>query len=683
MKPQTPFFIAILAALFTIPGASAQGEWKWAHCWSGSNGVNTNDYYNRITAAAFDDEGNLYVYGSMGATAAIDNELLAFSEDSRVLLTNNPAILLAKFDTMGNMLWYKVVKQSTQRAVPKWMEVKDDRIFIEGDCGFVGDSHHEWLYYMDTLIEESQITALPDSLQKPPFKRYSCWTFFAVLDLDGNLIDNHFVELFSREYLEPVHLRLNEPLCYYSGTEPTPFHVDDDGNWHVFTPIAYRGVESDPYTVVVYGDTDCVYDLFLPGSIDSSAPANAAYFNAMLYKFSPEWKLLRSKLLINRIENAAPYCANGGDSLIFYTPYFKGLSYDEEDNMYLSGYMMLGKRYPNSGGLLNHYPVYYYWDSTHRLVVHDITSAEYANFIVKYDTSCNMVWCNQIHTKGTILNYSTNVCSSRIVWHGNTYYDHSVYLSGFGGYNNIDNATLIYFDSEENPIQTYSETPTSTGTTTSTDIGFFARFDQATGAYINQGIVPAERVLTTTTPGVSQNIVFIFAQYGYATEQKNLFVKWRNDGTFIKADSVVGPIDPVRSMGVMADKRGHVVSALLSEGNIHFNNSIGTNCPSENNAVIAMYYDPDIVNGIPERENKFLSVKLWPNPTANTLHIGCEETSLEYLSVLDLTGRTVLRQAVDGFHSQIDVSSLPAGMYLLEIVSSGRKQYEKFVKSAE
>ena len=56
MKKQIPLFFAILATLFFTLTASAQGEWKWAHYWSGRDGFLT-DYYNTVSRTAFDDEG--------------------------------------------------------------------------------------------------------------------------------------------------------------------------------------------------------------------------------------------------------------------------------------------------------------------------------------------------------------------------------------------------------------------------------------------------------------------------------------------------------------------------------------------------------------------------------------------------------------------------------------------------
>ena len=682
MKKITTIAILIAAVL----SASAQGEWKWAHSWNGGNGISAGNYYNFINTTAFDEDGNLYVYGSMGGSARLDGNLLAFSEDSRVLLANNPSIMLAKFDTLGNMLWCKVVKQSSERAVPCWMEVRGDRIYIVGNCGFGGDSHHEWLYYLDTLIEESQIMALPDSLQKPPFKKYTLWTFFAILDLDGNLIEDRFVETFSREYVEPVHLRINEALCKNGSLHPSPIHVDQEGNWYVFSLLSYRGVESDPYTIVVYGDSDRVYDLYLPGSIHSSAPANASFTKVVLYKFSPDWELLSVKVLVDHVEGMAPLFSNEGDSIRCYYCYYQGLSYDEEDNMYLSGYMQLNPCYPNSGGLSHHYPVYFYWDSTNRLVVHDITSAEHANFIIKYDTAGNVAWCNQIHTRGYVVDAQTNVRSAQCSYNRNVYYDNSIYVSG-GGWYLIDDSTRVYFDDESDTLQRYTEVTVMNGyteQTESTGIGFFVRYDNNTGEYICHGIVPAPDANETKTPGVVNNRVLNLSNYGYILEGNNLFVEWRNDGSVIKVDSMSGRIDYYRSPGMMADGRGYVAAALFAAEPLSFSDAVNVNCT--NCAAFAMYYDPAFAEpyvGIPDREDRTLSVKVWPNPAVRTLQVEIEEALLEGVSVLDIAGRTLIRQKVQEHRCQIDVSSLPAGIYLLEIVSDGKKQYEKFVRSAK
>ena len=107
MKKQIPIFVATLATLFITLSASAQGEWKWAHYWTGGDGT-LGSYYNEITNTAFDEEGNIYVYGSMGGSPQFDGLTFLFVNNGTVLDRNDHSILLAKFDTLGNMLWYKV-----------------------------------------------------------------------------------------------------------------------------------------------------------------------------------------------------------------------------------------------------------------------------------------------------------------------------------------------------------------------------------------------------------------------------------------------------------------------------------------------------------------------------------------------------------------------------------------------
>ena len=62
---------------------------------------------------------------------------------------NERSILLAKFDTLGNMLWYKVVKSSAEQAFPLWMEVRNNNVYIAGNCAFYGSYSDDWLYYTD------------------------------------------------------------------------------------------------------------------------------------------------------------------------------------------------------------------------------------------------------------------------------------------------------------------------------------------------------------------------------------------------------------------------------------------------------------------------------------------------------------------------------------------------------
>ena len=55
-------------------------------------------------------------------------------------------------------------------------------------------------------------------------------------------------------------------------------------------------------------------------------------------------------------------------------------------------------------------------------------------------------------------------------------------------------------------------------------------------------------------------------------------------------------------------------------------------------------------------------------------------TDIDYVTVLDLEGRTLLRREVHSNALTLDVSALPSGTYLLEAVCKGQVSIAKFVK---
>ncbi|RMA66233.1 T9SS type A sorting domain-containing protein [Ulvibacter antarcticus] len=76
--------------------------------------------------------------------------------------------------------------------------------------------------------------------------------------------------------------------------------------------------------------------------------------------------------------------------------------------------------------------------------------------------------------------------------------------------------------------------------------------------------------------------------------------------------------------------------------------------------------------------NSIVKFKMYPNPVSETLFISWENLQIENLSVYNLSGQTVLieNQKVE----ELNVSSLSAGLYFIEITSEAGKQMQKFVK---
>lgn len=120
------------------------------------------------------------------------------------------------------------------------------------------------------------------------------------------------------------------------------------------------------------------------------------------------------------------------------------MTFDNDDNVYLTGRIVLGQCMPGSGGELNNFPVYIWWDDNHHTTMDDISSAEQCSFILKYNPMGGLLWNNQPHT--LIQNSATDL--ALVDYWKSTFDDNSIYVLGDAGYNNNSH---IYFD---NPQQT-------------------------------------------------------------------------------------------------------------------------------------------------------------------------------------------------------------------------------------
>ena len=673
MKHNLPLYqliLAILIANFPFLTAYPQGEWKWAHSWTGSGGSYTQ-IFNQITNTAFDEDGNIYVYGSMGGNPEMDGQHFLTDVPSEVSNGAIPTILLAKFDTLGNMLWHKIVKCSDDgghMSFPQWMEVRNRRVYISGITGLWGDfPTGTWLYYMDTLIRKGQVDSMPENERRPPFKR-SQWTFFAQFDLDGNLLEDHFVEAYTRDKIlnGTTYIRPVRPVGQ-EGAMPT--HVDDGGNVYLFARFYYAGNEEDPYTIVVDGDTNKTYDIYLPGSACNSY---MAFWNTMFYKFTPDWELEFAKLVVQQTDGIAASWEFLADSV---NPHYdirpEGMSYDEDGNMYLSGYILIYMFDYETGGHLHHYPIHIWWDSTHCATIQDMSGAYRTNFIIKYDTNGRVQWCNQMYTKGN----SIETPYARAEWRRNCINNDYIYILGDAAYTPNSYAN-IYFDTENDSLRRF--VPYDFG------IGFFVRYDKRTGRYVSHGIVPAENVLTCLTPAVIQNRVFMLASFDY--ERNCMYTELSSDGHEIKADTINTSQPKMRkSYGVTANADGSLLLSLTSFSPVTFSDDVVSNSnPGSDNAVFALYRNPEYAEpyvGIAGYGERVSDLRLWPNPAGGILHVEGGRSPMDYITVSDLNGRTLLRRSVGAGSATIDVSRLPAGTYILEAVGKGDVRTEKFVKT--
>lgn len=656
MKQKITLYIILL--MFLLPALFSQegGEWKWAHYISGNDGIG-QDYYNKIINTAFDDEGNIYIYGMCGGNANLDGTI-QFSDNQEVVTANVETILLAKFDTLGNMLWHKIVKSRSLPTIPKGMYLRDNKIHIAGNGMLSNSWYHDWIYYFDTLVTCSQLDEIPLTEQHLPFKCNSTWTFFATFDLEGNLLDDHFVEVLSRRDSIIGYERWGTSLCIEDKSS-TPICIDNEGNTYIYTPICYYGNESDPITIIIDGDSNRVYDMYLPGSAASSSLIK----NMMLYKFSANWELVFFKRLIDHTEGIATSWEIIGDSVNpSFIPYVNGISVDEENNMYISGYISLelcGAYY----GDLNQYPVYFYWDSTHYTTIQDISSSHAVPFIIKYNTDGEVQWCNQIFTWVSPIDYEQTALAT---WFGNTIDNNSLYILGSGNYQRNGNA-LIYFDIEENFLQQSSLSHAT--------IGFYAKYNIQTGNYVNHGIIPSiNKSFVGIKPAVINNHIIALGVDHIGSYNRQL-VKWKTDGTFMGAETFNLTNDS--NLGsVIVNENGYLFADLqafspVTFGDIHLSCNQG-----HSNAVFALYHDPSFAIPYPEDDAGIetyqqdnTSFHVYPNPANSILHVVSSELPIREVRIVDAMGRELIRKTVNGMDCVLDVTSLPVGMYGVKIIT--------------
>lgn len=159
---------------FSFPTFS-QGEWQWARSYSGQDDPVNSGLYNQITRSVYDSQGNIYIAGTMGENAFIDNDE-ALSEG---LMMGLSSVLLAKFDPQGNLIWKKSIKNSQYDSYLNWMDIVGDTSIVILANVYSPGGNNVSLWYLDTLI----VGKHPDPPTYPtPVGHSNCFIRF---DLDG------------------------------------------------------------------------------------------------------------------------------------------------------------------------------------------------------------------------------------------------------------------------------------------------------------------------------------------------------------------------------------------------------------------------------------------------------------------------------------------------------------------
>lgn len=662
-----PFALCLILLQTVFFSTSAQGEWKWANYWTGNDDpLSSTNAYNYVVKTAFDDEGNIYAFGSCGGTAQISDQSQAIHmlNNATVLTANTQGSVLAKFDRNGNLLWHRIIKSSRSECTPYDMFFDGNRIVILGLYSNSG-AVNEHLWFFDTLITGQHFAGIPWEEQIPPYA-FGNYNYIVSFDIDGNRHESVSVHILSREsYGVGDGTRLNEPL----GNRMS-FCVDSHGNSYIAVDAIYSGADTLPYTIVIDKDTNRMsYDVYFPENCYKYNGTWNTVNNTLLYKFSHDWELEWVHRVVDHTDGLSS--ALPMDTI---NPYFNpvtfGVNIDDNDELYLSGYlseMQIMDEY-------NQYPMHIYWDSVHYAIVADHGLAKFLPFIIKYNSDGEVQWSNQAYVR----NENNSVFLSTD-WFDNYIDDGGVYLIGrktnIPGYQ-----TMYYFDGEENQLPNFDGQQV-----------YFVKFDKQTGQFVNYGIMPGQTSVSNRIRPTVINNHLLFQVVGLGVQQTSTLLCYFNtNGQFMGADTISYTIDDWhKSGGVVVSDEGYILCDMMNSQDLTFGHDMTLDLYNDNRscAIIALKYDPSILEPYPEGplevaqyDERLDCIRLYPNPAVDRITIESPENlPIDGVAITNLAGQFLGVRIVDATHADINVRDLPAGTYIAHINTRMGNTDRKFV----
>jgi photosystem II stability/assembly factor-like uncharacterized protein len=152
------------------------------------------------------------------------------------------------------------------------------------------------------------------------------------------------------------------------------------------------------------------------------------------------------------------------------------------------------------------------------------------------------------------------------------------------------------------------------------------------------------------------SVYFTDANTGYIVGDTGLILKTTNAGTNWTAQ-ISGTTNPLYSVYFPAPNTGYAVGKS------------GTILKTTNGGVWL------------EEKSKAENINIYPNPANTTITIktpGIAGKSL--LSVYNINGQELIKQKISKSKTQLDISNLPSGVYIVKLVNEKAVEVRKFVK---
>ncbi|HKM00550.1 MAG TPA: hypothetical protein VJ083_00695, partial [Sedimentibacter sp.] len=616
---------------------------QWAKSYTGAE-EDATSFFNTVYNTACDSQGNTYFVGTFGEGATFDGIPLLDAQ----LYNNAQSLVVAKLDPNGNMLWRKAIKNWSNYNV--WpannLKIVGDTsiVFLVSQMMLPLNNNSYFLYYLDTLVRVPQgENYYPDY----PFSALDGYSgsMLITLDLDGNLINNHFLQI---ALLDSNNHKVNSSyLIDIQGT----FDIDKDGYIYVYTR-----------TLALYSNTIIDSLQIIADKEREFGPFNIPFVeNLTLFKFSPNCQDLiwARSLTIDTV-------SYGGD-IVSFMPYAKGIDIDSFGYIYITGFLEVYRDIFREG----------YGDSTRYTDVivnpnnpnNKIRIApkdSHTGFIVKYSSDGEVMWTNQMYGKSYEATDVAPFCdiSNVVVSEENN----AVYFLGYGAFlNPVYGGSLFFEDSI--PLRKYHDSTTNEL--------FFAKLNKETGRYISHGIAPSaystasgyNYFLTNPSFTIKNNQVFAQTIFGkhikgndtnfYRDNGNGLaFIRWKDNGYIIDVKNF-----PTNATGNRLGAKNTVVNDngdMILTG--MFNNSIDfgdiqLTSGSNSTAYIVKFNDPSFIvpfeggdtlndqepqslNDISiQKENEIL---VYPNPTKDEVYIRTKGEQINSYFLCNISGQLLL-----------------------------------------
>lgn len=657
---------------------------QWAKSYTGNEGSSTS-FFNTVYNTACDSQGNIYMVGTFGEGATFDGIPLLDAP-----LYNNPqSLVIAKLDPNGNMLWRKAIKNESNYHV--WpannLKIVGDTsiVFLASKMKLPLNNNSYLLYYLDTLVRVPQgENYFPDY----PFSALDgrAGSMLIILDLDGNLINNHFLKL---SYLDTNNQEISrEYLINRQGT----FDIDKDGYIYIYTDVItnYSGFYIDSLKIIA----DAGRELG-PFNIPLDA-------NATLFKFSPNCQDL---VWVRSV--AVDTVTYGGDSLMI-TPLARGIDIDSSGNIYITGYLQVYRDIYSEG----------FGDSTRYTDVivnpnnpnHKIRIApkdSHTGFIVKYNSNGDVMWTNQMYGKDCEVMTQAPFCdiSNVVVSEENN----AVYFLGYGAFLDSVYGGSLYFE-DSIPLRKYHDSTTNQL--------FFAKLDKETGRYISHGIAPSAYStgcnynVYITNPSFSVKNNQVFAQTTFTGHLKGndtnyygnglAFIRWKDNGYII--DTKNFPTNPnwVRAgaKNTVVNDNGDLILTGMFNNSIDFGNIQLTGGGNSNAYIVKFSSDSsflvpfeggDTLNDQEPRDTTNLDyvisltdnkIIIYPNPSKNFVNIISTNERINSYTLYNMGGQTMIKsEKLKTKSEKLNLSSLPKGVYVIKVITDKNTYTRKIVRN--